>query len=134
MATYRKLLKDRQGNTIIPVYKDYYTTEEQVIGRWIDGKPLYRRVFTGTISNSASARATAILWTNSPIEKLVNVGGWIRYGDSGINAFPLAEGGGEYRLVYVQTGSNNLTMAVLAMSSYTDRPYEVWIEYTKTTD
>lgn len=29
-------------------YQEIYSTEEQVIGRWIDGKPLYRKVFVGT--------------------------------------------------------------------------------------
>lgn len=30
--------------------KDTYSTEEQVIGTWIDGKPLYRKVLTGNSS------------------------------------------------------------------------------------
>ena len=29
--------------------KDTYSTEEQVIGTWIDGKPLYRKVLVGTV-------------------------------------------------------------------------------------
>ena len=32
--------------------KQHYSTEEQVIGTWIDGKPLYRKVVDFTISNT----------------------------------------------------------------------------------
>lgn len=36
--------------------KDNYSTAEQVIGTWIDGKPLYRKVINiGTLPNTASA-------------------------------------------------------------------------------
>lgn len=67
MATYKKQLKDKDGNTIYPdvglnlddvVYADdpesvgddyidpasYSTTEHKTGGTWIDGKPLYRKV------------------------------------------------------------------------------------------
>lgn len=30
---------------------DLYSTDEQLIGRWIDGKPLYQKVITGTLPN-----------------------------------------------------------------------------------
>ena len=49
-------VKDDNGvfETFIDVEKTKnninYSTEEQVIGAWIDGKPIYRRVFTGETS------------------------------------------------------------------------------------
>ena len=38
--------------------KDKYSTEEQVIGTWIDGKPLYRKTikFIGDITNETSIK------------------------------------------------------------------------------
>lgn len=135
MATYKKLLKDKDGNSIIPVTeRDVYSTTEQVIGQWIDGKPIYRRVFTGTITNSANVRVQVSLWNNSPINKIVSIGGWMRYSTAGVNAFPQSEGGGEYRIAYVQSDSHNLMLAVLSASAYGNRPYEIWVEYTKSTD
>lgn len=32
--------------------KNIYSTEEQKIGTWIDGKPLYRKVITGSTTNT----------------------------------------------------------------------------------
>lgn len=135
MTTYKKLLKDKDGNSIIPVTdRDVYTTAEQVVGQWTDGKPIYRRVFSGTITNTANTRANATLWSGSPINKVISTGGWIRYSTAGITCIPHGEGAGEYRFIYVQDGTNNLNLAVLSASAYTNRPYEVWVEYTKSTD
>lgn len=47
--------------------KDTYSTEEQVIGTWVDGKTLYRRVFeTGALPNAAIiSSATDLSVTNT---------------------------------------------------------------------
>lgn len=74
MTTYKKQLKDKNGNIIYPdvgidlgnvVYSDdpttpigdiidpyTYSTTETRVGTWIDGKPIYRRVFSGTASSA----------------------------------------------------------------------------------
>ena len=53
MATYKKLLKNRAGDTIIPVSDyDVYSTSEKVVGVWTDGKPIYRVSVQKTISGS----------------------------------------------------------------------------------
>jgi hypothetical protein len=135
MATYKRLLTTKAGDTIIPVTeRDVYSTTEQVVGEWIDGKTIYRRVFTGTIANEANVRNAVVLWQASPIAQLVGIGGWIRYGVNGINTAMFTAGTAEYRLVYVQTGSNNLSYAILSASASNNRPYEIWVEYTKNTD
>lgn len=72
MATYKKLLKNRAGDTIIPVTDvDAYSTTEQKVGVWIDGKTIYRKVVQGTLSGS-SFNALATI-TN--IDKLVKICG-----------------------------------------------------------
>lgn len=35
----------------IPIEEMHYSTDETVIGQWIDGKPIYRKSFMGTITN-----------------------------------------------------------------------------------
>lgn len=49
-------LKDGNGNNLYPIGVggyDVYSTSETVIGKWIDGKPIYRRVFQYTLSGSS---------------------------------------------------------------------------------
>lgn len=56
MATYRKLLKNRAGDTIIPVVDamgDYSTSEIDTGYKWIDGKTIYKKtVDCGTLPNA----------------------------------------------------------------------------------
>lgn len=54
MATYKKLLKNRAGDTIIPVSEyDVYSTSEQIAGVWIDGKPIYEKTINfGALPNN----------------------------------------------------------------------------------
>lgn len=51
-----------------------YSIEEQIIGRWIDGSTIYRRIFTGTFTNEQ------ILMNN--ILAIIDIHG---YGDVGTN-------------------------------------------------
>lgn len=51
MANYKGYLKDKDNNQLF--ISDIYSTNEQVIGTWINGKPLYRKVIhTGALPNA----------------------------------------------------------------------------------
>ena len=57
MATYKKLLKNRNGDNIIPVTDaDTYSTTEKKVGVWIDGKPIYRKSFTYSYASGSTWR------------------------------------------------------------------------------
>lgn len=115
-----------------PIIMDYSTSEINTGAKWIDGKPIYRRAFTGTITNTAGTRATTTLWSSSTIDTLVDTGGEISYGEDGKASIPQGQGTEGYRYVYLQTGTHDLLLAVLySNESYTNRPYKVWVEYTK---
>lgn len=42
----------------IPARLHKYSTEEQIVGEWIDGKPLYQKTIVDTINNTNNAWAT----------------------------------------------------------------------------
>lgn len=67
MATYKKMLRDRRGNNIIPAFGgqiddgdisqstfdeigSYSTSEVATPFTWVDGKTIYRTVFVKTVS------------------------------------------------------------------------------------
>lgn len=58
MATYRKLLKNRDGDIIIPVVDvmgDYSTSEVDTGYHWIDGKPIYKKTISiGALPNNTT--------------------------------------------------------------------------------
>ena len=56
------------------IEKDFYSTTEQLIGKWINGKNLYRRVFTGNTGTSNYWRnAVADVPNNLKITKLTAI-------------------------------------------------------------
>ena len=44
--------KDNEGNSITLKAKENYSEYEEEIGTWIDGKPIYRKVFIGNMTNT----------------------------------------------------------------------------------
>lgn len=51
-----------------------YSTEEQVVGTWVDGKTIYRKVVTVQGSTSTTSYDTNL---GVAFETLVNIRGWI---------------------------------------------------------
>ena len=106
-----------------------YSTEEKVIGKWIDGKPLYRKTIEGIVSKS---NENVIIGTIPNIENVAK-----KYGQG------LA--GGLYwtdlDLKYSEDISSIIQIAkadgqIIAVFSHTflNFPFHLTIEYTKTTD
>lgn len=106
-----------------------YSTEEKVVGKWIDGKPLYRKTIEGIVSK---INENVIIGTIPNIETVAK-----KYGQG------LA--GGLYwtdlDLKYSDTVSSIIQIAkadeqIIAVFSHTflGWPFHLTIEYTKTTD
>lgn len=53
-------------------YVEKYSTTETKIGTWIDGKPIYRKVLSGTIGSSGYTSVTH----NLSIESVINIKGF----------------------------------------------------------
>jgi len=111
-----------------------YSTSETKIGTWIDGKPLYRKVYTGT---KVSGSNKTISLSNLNID-YVNFYGFI-YGNQGTT-----EGAYQFPINYYENPNSfiranihrkymNLTI-VSAASTYFNGDYKIVVEYTKTTD
>ena len=116
-----------------------YTTEEQVVGKWINGKTIYRKCYTGTITITANTRVNVDLEPNSDIENIINVGGYMGYSagtPKGRNSIPSAESNTSgvmtnYITVYLVADSNTLRLTRFSNSDRGAQPYAVWVEYTK---
>ena len=69
------------------VSQDIYSTEERVVGRWIDGKPLYRKCYQMTTPNKAGE----IHWIGScgipDIDVMTNLIGIIKSASEGGYAY-----------------------------------------------
>lgn len=109
-----------------------YSTTEQAVGTWIDNKTIYRKVYTGTWSASGNTSVTIV--TDSSVGNIIATGGW--FDD---NAAKLAFGqrhwmsnAGPDSESYAMVTSNGLVIRLVSGGGYlADRPYEIWVEYTK---
>ena len=57
-----------------------YSTEEQVIGKWTNGKPLYRKIVSGNVPQSDLYPTVATGITN--LDKVVSISLVLAYGDN----------------------------------------------------
>ena len=111
-----------------------YSTSEQIIGRWVDGKPLYQKTFTLS-GLTMSDNATSL---NTPnIDKIVYATGLIRKpSDGSVILLDHADGYGAQYGVYLNINPTTQMMYIDA-HSYTGFPFTegvVTMQYTKTTD
>lgn len=105
-----------------------YSTTEQVVGIWINGKPIYRKVIEGTTASSNSPTAIGSI---SNLGIIVDIRGYILNPSQNqtipINFVYNTEQNAGYR------EGNNIIVRTTA-SVYQSKSCYIIVEYTKTTD
>lgn len=102
-----------------------YSTEEQVIGTWIDGKPIYRRYIEVDCNTSGDTTYTH----NSNIDNLVNIYGQCIIANQTIKRIlPYISNSGNFKF------SSYDNQTITFTSSWDNSKFFGVIEYTKTTD
>lgn len=116
---------------------DIYSTEETRIGTWIDGKPLYRKVFNTTTPSSASSSSSAILHYDADIENVVNIHGVMKLDSGQFCHIPYYISNNNRIFIAYNPPSHSTDPSTLRCSvgtELTNKPLTVILEYTKTTD
>ena len=105
-----------------------YSTEEKIVGTWIDGKPMYRKVLSGTITSGTNVVDSTI---NSSVHRLVKVEGVTTYSDyTNQYSAPWYESSTNY----INFSLNVSGFRIHAGTDFANRIYNLVIYYTKTTD
>jgi hypothetical protein len=106
-----------------------YSTEEKVVGKWIDGKPIYQKTLTGTFTSSANQ---SIPHGIANFEQAINVFGYLESSSSNVDYnIPIGfYNGTQYFGVFFD--STNLQARIQTV--YYGRSYNITVQYTKTTD
>lgn len=139
-VVYNKIyIKNNSGKYVEIINLDfsnnlqYYSTAEQIVGAWIDGKPLYRRTMFATISASKSADVGSI----SNIDYVEIIKGNTIFENGGNEySVPLStyETSTNFSKFFVQKNvSTNLATIKWAGNSTSGIVYAT-VEYTKVTD
>lgn len=114
---------------------DVYTNGETVIGYWIDGKPIYRKVVPFTITNTT----TEVIVGAGSIAQVVRMDGIINMGGAW-RTIPWAYAQGtatyvpNYIGAHVYNGTADFRVQLLSGSTYNNMSGYMILEYTKTTD
>ncbi len=114
--------------------KDIYSTAEQAIGTWIDGKPLYEKVIVQkdmSISNAVTINTNIL---NK--DELVECNGLFRDGSNKIDIpYPLVSDDGKILQMYVSKDGTQIGFRGNLTYSRNTNSFHIFIlKYTKTTD
>ena len=111
-------------------YCDVYSTDEKIIGKWIDGKPLYRKSYE--VTSPSASNSSTVLFTYSSDMEIQDIDGYILAPDENISV-NLYYSTANYVCCWSNHKDKQIKM-VVSKSSYTSRPTIITILYTKTTD
>lgn len=123
-----------------------YSTTEQRIGTWIDGKPLYRITITGTLNTTNGVWKDFPLFTANYIDNVVSMIGMIKIGSGnyGFWSIPFtrltdsAFSNREYAYMNYNKSTANFSIVAYHPNSYatvySGKTFFATLEYTKTTD
>lgn len=125
------------NNLITQVNNRNYSTDEQIIGKWIDGKPIYRKTFNFENISAGSTKKISISDIYTTIDQIITINGiaycsefqqWYNIPNTHTNMSSF------YINSVIEGASQELT--VRAGSGFTNGLSKViiYIEYTKTTD
>lgn len=115
--------------------KTNYSTNEQVIGTWIDGKPLYRKVIQSKTSTSINTEEITIF--ADYVKNIISVNGYLDFGDGIGTKFPLNiyfESDYIVKTYWDAPSGVGRIRNIVTNSKITDKDIIFIIEYTKTTD
>lgn len=127
---YTRMQNNGTWNNWVLINGEQYSTSEEVIGEWIDGKPLYRKtISTGTLPNGGGMNVPHNI---SNIDNVVRVYGYAYRSSDGVS-LPLPHSA--YDISCISCYANKTNICIV---TYTDRTAfttsYVTLEYTKTTD
>jgi microcystin-dependent protein len=107
-----------------------YSLDEQCIGSWYNGKPLYEKTFT--LITPTSLLPTIILnMTDLNIDAITSLNGTIKKGDDGYVLINFYYSEDNYVCTY--TISKDIYISI-GHNSYSGKPCVITVQYTKTTD
>lgn len=130
--------KSTEGNPLFECYYparffegirgvNIFSTEEVATGgRWIDGKRIYRKTVSGSVSTTSGTAKTAVIATIADVAAVVNMFGIV---DRGGSLFPIVLYAGDNNHHRTSYSSGNVQFT----STHSATAY-VTVEYTKTTD
>ena len=105
-----------------------YSSNEIIVGKWINGETIYRKVFNFTTSSSSVTTWTNIVEISNNLDKIINMYGYTEFGG---NKTPIPRyESSSYYLIFLVSGNYLRYRCV----GFTSVDCYLVIEYTKNSD
>lgn len=118
--------------------QEVYSTEEQMIGTWIDGKPLYRKVFNDLVipSNVSVTASVEIASYSANVDTVSDIYGVCTSSTKQVTKVPYYISATSVLWVgyNLPTHSTSNSVRIQASKQYAGASITIVLEYTKTTD
>lgn len=109
-----------------------YSTSETITGdTWIDGRPIYQRGITGTVTAASGIDAFTVIATIPDLDAIVGATGWFYIGSGNLRYLIPGAGYGNRRATLTRN-SNDVRFESTSDQTRTNAPFEVVIRYLKT--
>lgn len=122
------------NNLFIQNNKQNYSTDEQVIGKWINNKPIYRKVFIGKTPNTTTSNVTTSILVSDKLDELLS----LKWTLIPTTNYKLTGEGVGYPTTDSIYGAwltdNNYIRVRVGSPNYCDILVKYIVEYTKTTN
>ncbi|MDR0608130.1 MAG: hypothetical protein LBG52_07520 [Candidatus Peribacteria bacterium] len=99
-----------------------------------DGKNIYRRNFTGTITATADEQVVTVLLGANIVDSIVDCGGWVIPNSNTMKktSFPMVSFNTTFiSNLSIRAADSALVLGTKYILARTDAPYNIWVEYTK---
>ena len=119
------------GNIKGPAGKDgsenqIYSTDETIIGTWVNGKPLYRKIVKASV-NQGNHEVYDVSDMN--LDEIINMRGTISQSVGSFVPIPYYTNSSDFTIVFYPKSSN-----YIKVNTSTNGIVNIILEYTKTTD
>ena len=116
------------ATTTVEQKSTHYSTDEQVVGYWINGKPLYQRTFTGT--TPASGNTPTVITDLGSTVNVKTINGVVFNNNTGLSISVNYYGNSNY-YSHCYVSDRKLYIEV---NGYVNLSYAITLEYVKSTD
>ena len=119
------------GNIKGPAGKDgsenqIYSTDETIIGTWVNGKPLYRKIIKTSVKQGVQKIYDV---SNMNLDDIIRMNGSISQSEGSIVHIPYGTSSNDFAVVYYPKSSNQIEVNTTRAGIV-----NIILEYTKTTD
>ena len=116
-------------------YCNIYSTDEKIVGKWTNGKPIYRKILTYTNTSLLSNTTVDIPHNVANFDSVVNVSGFSKATTGEYFTWPVGTAGASAGTICIgKVDSTNLQLRLGGQNLGAGAVSTIIFEYTKTTD